>query len=358
MIDEFLRNGRRFSFIQAARLLKAYTASESAEDPEVEAEAGRSAEDFWRHTLRVRPNLDLHFPGTDITAVDRVSDPETGEAPRYRITATFLGLYGVSSPLPTFYTEDLMDEAREDSSVIRDFMDIVNGPLYPLLFMCWSKYRLGIRVAEEKSSRDLERLFCLAGMGDSAARDRVDAPYSLIRYAGLLTQSPRSALGLERLLSDALGEARLEVIPGIPRKAVIPEDQRLFLVAGITEKRLGRNSFLGRRIKDRMGKFRVRISPVDADDFQAWLPDTPRFEKLRSLIRVYLDQPLAWELEVILAEGEVSAARPGKSAWGRLGWNTWLFAKERPEGGAGVVFRAKPGGSDFRQSNTRRQVIQ
>jgi len=33
---------------------------------------------------------------------------------RFLITATFLGLYGVSSPLPTFYTEDLMDEASQD----------------------------------------------------------------------------------------------------------------------------------------------------------------------------------------------------------------------------------------------------
>lgn len=347
MIQELLEKSRRYSFVQAARLLKVFSSFEPGSN--TQGDTGRSAEDFWRYTLRVRPDLNLHFPGTDIVAVDRI----TGEAgdgaagPRFRITATFLGLYGVSSPLPTFYTEDLMDEAREDSSVIRDFVDIVNGPLYPLLFMSWSKYRLALRVVEDQSSADLERLYCLAGMGDPAFRDRVEAPYPLIRYAGLLTQSPRSALGLERLLSDAFEEPKLKVIPGIPRKAVIPEDQRLHLVAGKTEKRLGRNSFLGRRIRDRMGKFRVRISPLHAEGFQAWLPDTPRFEKLRSLIRVYLDQPLSWELEVVLAEGEVSTARPGKTEWGRLGWNTWLFAKDRPEGGAGVVFRAKPRGSDF-----------
>ncbi|MFP4349776.1 MAG: type VI secretion system baseplate subunit TssG [Thermodesulfobacteriota bacterium] len=358
MIDDLLKRSRRYSFVQAVRLLRVFSASKSTED--TEGGGGRSAEDFWRNTLRVRPELSLHFPGADIAAVDRIT-AENGDVaggPQFRITATFLGLYGVSSPLPAFYTEDLMDEAREDSSVIRDFMDIVNGPLYPLLFMSWSKYRMALRVVEEKSSADLERLYCLAGMGDAAIRDRVDAPYPLIRYAGLLTQSPRSALGLERLLSDAFEEPKLKVIPGIPRKAVIPEDQRLHLVAGKTEKRLGRNSFLGRRIRDRMGKFRVRISTLQAEGFQAWLPDTPRFDKLRSLIRVYLDQPLSWELEVVLAEGEVSTARPGRADWGRLGWNTWLFAKDRPEGKAGVVFRAKPRRFDFSQSIRRRQVIQ
>ena len=61
---------------------------------------------------------------------------------RYRIEANFFGLYGVTSPLPTFYTEDLIDEMRQGHSAGRDFVDILHAALYPLLFRAWEKHRI------------------------------------------------------------------------------------------------------------------------------------------------------------------------------------------------------------------------
>lgn len=337
---ELLGRARRFSFVQVIRLLRRHYLTGSA--AEIGVPAGeRSVEAFWRGALQVRPELSLTFPGTDVVEVDR-PEPADGEcgAARFRVTAAFLGLYGVSSPLPTFYTEDLMDEAREDRSVSRDFLDVVNGPLYPLVFHCWRKYRLGIAIAEEESSRDLDRLFCLIGLGDPGFRDRIDRPETLIRYAGLLTQAPRSALGLERFLGDAMETPGLTVLPGIPRRAVLPADQRTVL--GADRQRLGRNCFLGRRIADRMGKIRIRIAPVSAAEFQTWLPDGDRFGRMRTLVAIYLDQPLEWELEVVLADGEAATARPGDSDRGRLGWNTWLFSNDFPKAGAGARFHPGP----------------
>lgn len=334
---ELLEKGNRFSFIQAVRLLRHLFAGGEPGDA---ASEGREAERFLRRRLRTRPALSLDFPPGDIVSVERdEADPERGDA-RFRITAAFLGLYGASSPLPTFYTEDLFEEAREDASATREFLDIVNSPLYPLLFMIWSKYRLGIKVVEERSPRDLERLFCLAGFGDVSVREGAGEAYGLIRYAGLFTQSPRSALGLERLLTDALDAPRLSVIPAVPRKARIPDDQLLRL--GMAGKRLSANCFLGRHIRDRMGQFRIRIGPVDAGTFLEWRPDGAAFDRLRTLVRVYMDQPLQWDLEVVLDRGEVATARPGVEAWGRLGWSTWLFSGEEDQRRVGAVFKSKP----------------
>lgn len=334
---ELFDHARRFSFVQVMRLLRRHYLSGSAAEIGVPVEE-RSVDAFWRRALKVRPDLSLTFPGTDVVEVERPDPTDAAHDPtRFRVTAAFLGLYGVSSPLPTFYTEDLMDEAREDQTVSRDFLDIVNGPLYPLLFHCWRKYRLGIAIAEEESSRDLDRLFCLIGLGDPGLRDRIERPETLIRYAGLLTQAPRSALGLERFLGDAMEAPGLTVLPAIPRRAVLPADQRTAL--GADRRRLGRNCFLGRRIADRMGKIRIRVASVSAAEFRSWLPDKSRFGRMRTLVEIYLDQPLEWELELVLSDGEAATTRPGDADWGRLGWNTWLFSNDSPKGAVGARFR-------------------
>ena len=52
-------------------------------------------------------------------------------------------------------------------------------------------------MAEEKSPQDLERLYCLVGLGEKKLQQEALEPYRLIRYLGLFTQFPRSALGLK-----------------------------------------------------------------------------------------------------------------------------------------------------------------
>ncbi|MEE4359013.1 MAG: type VI secretion system baseplate subunit TssG [Desulfococcaceae bacterium] len=331
---ELLAQGKKFSFFQAVRLLQYYERryGESAKNPPPKGES-----DSLRNIINIRPDLSMHFPGTDIVSVEAPEEVTENGLPQYRITATFLGLYGISSPLPSFYTEELMEEQREDSSVSRDFIDIINSPLYPLLFECWSKYRLGIRISENESARDMERLFCLMGLGDTRVRSRVEEPESLLRYTGLFAHYPRSAPGLEALLSDAFQAPDVRIIPCIPERADIPDDQLCRL--GMSGCRMGKDAYLGRRLKDRMGKFRVHMGHLDADTFQQWLPDTKNFKKMTALLRLYTDQPLKWDLEIVLTEGAVSTTRPGDSRWARLGWNTWLFSEDNRKHRTGVVFR-------------------
>jgi type VI secretion system protein ImpH len=184
-----LREGPRFAFIQAMRLLRQIILHEGGPDGD---------RNLLRKRIRVRPHLSLDFPETDLTAIEVLpGDPDT-----YRITATFLGLYGSASPLPTFYTEDLLAEQAEDQNVSREFIDVINAPLYPLLFQCWSKYRLSAALVEEQRTELLERFYALLGLSGDEARARSGDAYVLLRYAGLATHFPRSAEGLRALLAD------------------------------------------------------------------------------------------------------------------------------------------------------------
>ncbi|MBN1104059.1 MAG: type VI secretion system baseplate subunit TssG [Deltaproteobacteria bacterium] len=336
--ESLLRTGHRYSFIQALRLLR-YFLSVTRSRPQDE-------EDFAR-AVRVRPELSLNFPDTDVTSIAKIP----GEDPHYLITAAFLGLYGVSSPLPTFYTEDLMDEASEDMTVMRDFLDIVNAPFYPLFFRCWSKYRQAVKVVEEDDSSYLERLFCLLGTGTEKLRSGIPYTHALLRYIGLFTQCPRSALSLKTLLSDALNIRSLDIIQCVPRLAVIPEDQRCVL--GASSVCLGVDTYLGSEMEDRMGAFRVRIGPVEAGIFRRFFPDTPDFLVLRGLTHLYLDQPLEWDLDVALKAGEVRTACLGGPDWCRLGWETWVFSGETLDGEAEVRFQPQPSGVGGQRTEDR-----
>lgn len=343
--ETLLNQSRRFAFIQALRLLKNHLMLEAAADHGDDEDASPPtalSRRSWQQAIRVRPELSLAFPGTDIVSIEEIErddDQAADTQMRYQITTAFLGLYGISSPLPTFYTEDLLDEAREDSSVSRDFIDIINTPLYTLFLQVWAKYRLGLRIVEEEDSDCLEQLFCLIGLGGPEFRKQFERPEGLLRYTGLFTQSPRSAMGLELLLRDALKEENLQIIACMKRKAAIPEDQRCRLGRGAC--RLGNDFYLGRQMEDRMGKFRIRIGPIQWATFQSFLPDTNRFEKLALLTNAYLDQPLEWELKVILAPEESRPAQLGVTGSSRLGWSTWLFSGAAYKHEVAAAFEAK-----------------
>ncbi|GAB4229287.1 MAG: type VI secretion system baseplate subunit TssG [Deltaproteobacteria bacterium] len=268
----------------------------------------------------MRPDLSLGFPASDVVRIEETPGGPSG----HRVTVSFLGLYGASSPLPTFYTEDLIDERLTDSTTTRDFLDILHHRLYLLLFRCWSKYRPFVKVVEEESPGDLEKLFCLMGLGEPELRTVEGGPYGLLRYLGLFTQHPRSAAGLEGLLRDAIGGPAVELIPCLLRKARIPPDQRAVL--GESGRILGGDCFLGHEIDDRMGKFRLRIGPLDAERFDSLLPGRPAHRRMASMIGLYLTDPLEYDFELVLSRGEAKTACLGAPRWSALGLDTWSFA--------------------------------
>jgi type VI secretion system protein ImpH len=306
--------GHRFSFYQVLRLVRCLLPP--AERRQL-ASAGSTA------VLRAVANLSLAFPAADIDRVEIERRPEDG-GERFTVVANFLGLMGTGSPLPTFYTEDLIAEEAADEKAARELFQLVNHRLYAMLFQCWGKYRLPLRLLEEEDRDTTERLFCLAGLGDAALRARLPAPFRLLRYLGLLTQFPRSASGLTALLADALPGVPVRLTPCVLRMAPIPREQRLAL--GTERRALGRDTYLGDRIADRMGKFRIHLGPVTNAEFHRLVPGRANFTWLVQLTALYVTEPLECEIEIILAAGEARSVRLGDPGCACLGVDSWIFS--------------------------------
>lgn len=306
-MEDLLSKGSSFSFIQAMRLLSYYIHSE-----------GDQGEETMRRRIKVRPDLSLVFPGSDIVSITR----KQGNPDIFSITATFLGLYGSSSPLPTFYTEDLLEEASDDRSISRDFIDIINMPAYHLFYKCSSKYNLFFKITESTHEETIDRLYCLLGFGSEKIRQCFDEPYSYLRYIGLATQMPKSAEGLRSLISDAIGEPSIGIEQCVPAMSAIPSDQRLLL--GVSSNCLGEDASIGFEVSDCTGRFRVHAGPLSDERFHDLLPDGEAFGRIGKLVNFYLDQPLEWDIEIEVAPEEVRPACLGEGARSKLGWNMWL----------------------------------
>ena len=308
--QNLLKKGFDYSFFQVLRLLSRID-EESSSDLTVSELARR---------VRVRPNLSLAFPAADVEEVKEIAGARSS---KYQVVANFLGLYGVSSPLPTFYTEDLMDEAGEDESAGRDFVDILNNRIYLLFFESLQKYRPFFHINDSDKALYKERLFCLEGFGEPAHLRGIPDAGQLLRYIGLFSQRPRSTEGLKTLLGDALGYT-VDITSCVLRKARIPEDQLLRL--GLSGGLLGEDCVLGRELDDRMGRFRIEIGPLNSDEYREFFPGSKTYNRLVLLTELYLQDPLEYEVEVFMHEQQAQTVCLGNDRWSRLGMDTWLYA--------------------------------
>jgi predicted component of type VI protein secretion system len=127
---DLLENGDSYDFYQAVKLLNKLVQSK----PREQGLAPR---------LLIQPELDLDYPKSDVARIRR--DEESGN---YELTARFFGLYGVSSPLPGFYTEELLDDEWDELGSRKAFFDVIHNHMYPLLYQAWLKYKFAHKVVE------------------------------------------------------------------------------------------------------------------------------------------------------------------------------------------------------------------
>lgn len=311
LTQRLLVDARNFPFVQAMRLLRLQVRNEAGK-PLSERELARR--------IRVRPELSLAFAGRDVASI-RLS---TTDPVHFQLTVTFLGLYGTSSPLPTFYTEDLLQEWRDGQELTRQFLDLINNALYQLFFLIWAKYQLPYNVYEAKNQDFLDRLYSLAGMAEPIWRKQVANPFQALRYIGLLTQFPRSAAGLQSLVRDFLGTDLVHIQQCVTRQVQIPADQRFRL--GVNACCLSQDATIGEQVEERQGRFQIVLGPLSARVLHELLPDRRAFSRLAQMIRFYLDQPLVWDLVLQIRRCDISATQLGAPNWSQLGWNSWMLS--------------------------------
>ncbi len=127
-----------------------------------------------RENLRFRPDLSLGFPATDLRRVLAQRRPDQ-DAWCYVVEVTFLGLYGVATPLPLHYAVDILRSSGRDAgepgataNPVRDLLDVLHHRIVSLFYQAWEKYRFTISYERGEYDRFSHYLLDLIGLQPSA----------------------------------------------------------------------------------------------------------------------------------------------------------------------------------------------
>lgn len=313
-----LGDARRFSFFQLVRLLQRHAGITARVGHQGPAKA---------EVLRFRPNTSMSFPASDVAEVTP-GDDKPDRPHRFNLMTNFLGLYGSTSPLPSFYSEKILWQDREKNSV-RGFLDLFHHRLISLFYRCWAKYRPAVQFEYRGDDRHTPRLFSLIGLGTQEARDKAELPdtLSLLRYVGLFNQQPHSASALEAILTDYFDEVAVRLQQCTPRWVKIVERQRARL--GQANCRLATDCSIGARALGRRGSFRVWLGPLPYSRCLEFLPDQQGARVLGRLIRLFAPDHLDYELGLrVLKVPRLKLTTRGKTvSRARLGYTSWLHSK-------------------------------
>ena len=289
-----------------------------------------------REPVRLRPSASLAFPACDIEQVEEFEDGR----PPYRLTATFLGLYGAHSPLPSYYAEEVLFRSDEGPDPIRDFLDIFNHRVFSLFYRGLLRYRGHLLYKDGGSDEFSWRLFALSGMAASEmAKMTGIRPERLLQFAGQWCQFPHSAASLVAILATYLDQPAIRIGQCVSRWVYLPLEKQSRL--GYSANRLGEDATIGERVLDRTGKFRVTIGPVDFDTYLEYLPGSEKIADLGRLAKLGSGGWLAFDVEVILRGEDTPRLSVVLASEGKLGLTAGLFTRESDD--LAVVFGGASG---------------
>jgi type VI secretion system protein ImpH len=347
--QRLMDRGWEFDFFQAVWLLERCRA-----DRKPVGYRGPVHEEF----VRFRPHVSLGFPPSDVRRI--VHRPGQGVDPYYQVDVTFMGLYGVSTPLPLHYAIDVLrsvepyapaDTAEDDkedrhrgadaygdTAPAREFLDIVHHRLVSLFYRSWTKYRYDVLFGLPGQDAITEYLQHLIGHSPKYTEKLLGvSPLRMIRYAGVLTQHPRSGTTLEGLLQDYWTDLPVMVQQFVGRWVPVPDADKNSI--GLGNSRLGMDVIVGDQVYDLCGSFNIQVGPLDWQTYTTFLPDGERHAQTRSLVKLYCADPLSFTIEVKLLPGEVPLMRlSGDDSAGRLGFTSW--ARTGDLGETSVIFDA------------------
>lgn len=310
--EELRREPYSFDFFQALRLLERLRPDRKSvgQFSKPESEVAR----FSAHPS-------LAFPASQIQEADW---PDAGPV---QMQLNFMGLTGPQGILPNPYTSLIIERQREGDTSLRDFLDIFNHRIISLFYRAWRKYRFD--VACERGERDLfsRHLLSLLGLGTDGMRDRQKvSDDSLIYYAGLLSQRPRSAQALQQILADYFDvPVAIEQFAGGWYR-LDPETQCRLAEENNDSGELGFGAVVGDEMWNQQSRVRIVLGPLSLERYADFLPDGQSFEPLRSWVQFFSNDEWDFELKLILERDQVPACTLGAEGVSapQLGWVSWV----------------------------------
>lgn len=238
-----------------------------------------------------RPHPGMGFPASEVRGVER---PEHSDLPPV-VRITFMGLYGVESPLPTHYTDDIT-QCREGYEATAAFLDIFNHRLISQYYRIWRKYSYPATFEESGKDKTSQYLLGLVGLGIDGCTDSIAAPAS--RFLALLPVMllpGRTAEGLASLVRLLAPNTQARIWHHDKRRVPLQKPLTMSIHQPVA---LTNRPVMGNYAIDVNSQVLMRLTTTDPVEVQGWLPGGELHTDLMALLHVYLGSRLDVRLQL------------------------------------------------------------
>ncbi|NIH22717.1 type VI secretion system baseplate subunit TssG [Providencia heimbachae] len=290
-----------------------------------------SSQDPKTDPIRFRPHRGMGFPTTEINGLDQDDRYRPSDVPSVR--TTFLGLYGITSPLPTSYLDDIA-QRRDGIDSLTDFLDIFNHRLTTQFYRIWRKYSYPATFAAGGEDETSQYLYGLIGLGIPGCANHVQTPLSrFLALLGTMRLPTRTAEGIIALITLLAPNTSVQVIPHDPRRIELDKSTILSVQHPIT---LKNKPVLGTYATDVNSQVLIKLQTTDLSEAREWQSDGQIYQDLMALLHVYLGSRVNARLTLTLPRNLLPDASLNSKSY--QGVQLGRTAVMRPQGNAKAFF--------------------
>ncbi|MGV8916505.1 MAG: type VI secretion system baseplate subunit TssG [Pseudomonas sp.] len=233
-------------------------------------------------TIRFRPDPGMGFPVSELKQLE--VDALHPEGP-VTVRTTFIGLYGVESPLPTHYIDEIAQQ-QEGTEALSDFLDIFNHRLTTQFYRIWRKYSYPATFQTGGSDDTSQYLLGLVGLGIGGSEKLTGAPLSrFLALLGTLRLPTRTAEGITALVRLLAPGTQARITPHDKLTIHLSQPVRLSSRQPIG---LKQRPVLGQQSIDVNSQVLLTLQSDDPEEIHGWLPGGQLQIDLLAMLRVYL----------------------------------------------------------------------
>jgi len=160
--------------------------------------------------VRFAPHPGMGFPASELKAVEYDEDDDNRPP---LIRTTFMGMYGVDSPLPTAYLDDI-SQRREGHEALQGFLDIFSHRILTQFYRVWRKYSYPATFEPGGTDSISQSLLGLVGLGIPGTANHIATPVSrFLALLGVLQQPGKTQEGMQALVRLLAPDTTVQVSP-------------------------------------------------------------------------------------------------------------------------------------------------
>ncbi|MEG5692907.1 type VI secretion system baseplate subunit TssG [Enterobacter quasihormaechei] len=232
--------------------------------------------------VRFVPHPGMGFPAGELKSVEY--DEEDDSKPPV-IRTTFMGMYGVDSPLPTSYLDDIT-QRREGHEALQGFLDIFSHRILTQFYRIWRKYSYPATFEPGGTDSISQSLLGLVGLGIPGTANHIATPVSrFLALLGVLQQPGKTQEGIQSLVTLLAPNTTVNVSPYCLRPVEVSQPLGFF---GDNDFLLDGNTPLGDEAMDASSQLLIALATDNEEESQGWKPDGLLYQDFLVMLRVYL----------------------------------------------------------------------